>query len=42
MPIFDIRRHPQRHGMGRAVFGVIMGTLFTVPLVFILIAAIVG
>jgi hypothetical protein len=26
--INDIKRNPQRHGMGRAVFGIIMGTLF--------------
>jgi hypothetical protein len=29
MAIRDIRRHPDRHGMGRAIFGLIMGGLFT-------------
>ena len=27
--IRDIRLHPEKHGMGRAVFGLIMGLLFT-------------
>jgi hypothetical protein len=27
--IYDIRRHPERHGMGRALFGLVMGLLFT-------------
>jgi hypothetical protein len=26
--INDIKRNPERHGMGRAIFGIIMGTLF--------------
>ena len=25
--IIDIRLHPQRHGMGRAIFGIVMGLL---------------
>lgn len=28
--IIDIRRHPQRHGMGRAIFGLVMGLIFSV------------
>ena len=35
--IWDIRTHPHRHGMGRAVFGVIMGSLFTVLLLIYLL-----
>ena len=27
--IRDIRRHPDRHGMVRAIFGLVMGILFT-------------
>ena len=27
--IVDIRRHPKKHGMGRAIFGLVMGLLFT-------------
>jgi hypothetical protein len=34
----DIRRHPERHGMGRAVFGIVMGLIFSVFLVLFLIA----
>ena len=30
--IIDIKRHPERHGMGRAIFGVTMGALFIIPL----------
>jgi hypothetical protein len=30
--IRDIRRHPDRHGMGRAIFGLVMGILGTLAL----------
>ena len=30
--IRDIRRHTNRHGMGRAIFGLVMGGLFTIGL----------
>jgi hypothetical protein len=36
--IRDIRKHPDRHGMGRAIFGLIAGILGTILLVFVLIA----
>jgi hypothetical protein len=26
--IYDIKRHPDRHGMGRAIFGLVMGAIF--------------
>ncbi len=29
MAVIDIRKHPQRRGMGRAVFGIVMGALGT-------------
>ena len=32
LAIRDIKRHPEKHGMGRAVFAVIMGGIFTVIL----------
>ena len=38
MAIRDIRKHPDRHGMGRAVFGLVMGIVFTPLLVFMVIA----
>jgi hypothetical protein len=31
--IRDIRRHPDRHGMGRAIFGLVMGTLGSLAIV---------
>ena len=34
--IVDIRQHPERHGMGRAIFGIVMGMLGTAILVFML------
>ena len=37
--IWDIRKHPKKHGLGRAIFGLVMGPLFTVPMLFFLIAA---
>jgi len=38
LAVRDMRKHPDRHGMGRAVFGIVMGVLGTVGLVFMLIA----
>ena len=40
--ILDIKKHPDRHGMGRAIFGLIMGILGTVALGIALVYAIVG
>jgi hypothetical protein len=37
MAIYTIRQNPKKHGMGRAIFGIIMGTIFTVVLVMALI-----
>ena len=38
LAIIDIRRHPEKHGMGRAVFGLIMGGLFSImPLLIFLV-----
>jgi LSD1 subclass zinc finger protein len=30
--IWDIRAHPEKHGMGRAIFGLVMGVLGTIGL----------
>ena len=35
--IVDIKRHPDKHGLGRAIFGVVMGVLFTVALVVVVV-----
>jgi hypothetical protein len=40
MAIRDMRRHPELHGMGRAVFGLIMGGLGSIGIVGAIIAAI--
>jgi hypothetical protein len=34
----DLKDHPEKHGKGRAIFGIVMGALGTVGLVAILLA----
>jgi hypothetical protein len=40
--IRDIKKNPKKHGMGRAIFGLVSGILFTIPLIFIIIALVAG
>jgi hypothetical protein len=35
LAIVEMKRNPKKHGMGRAIFGIIMGTLGTVALVVV-------
>ena len=35
--ILDIRKNPKKHGMGRAIFGIVMGTLCCVIGIFVLV-----
>jgi hypothetical protein len=42
MAMKDIKAHPEKHGMGRAWFGVIMGGLGTLLMLLWVIAKIVG
>jgi len=42
LAIIDIKKHPEKHGMGRAIFGLVMGILFSIPLVLLLIGMIFG
>ena len=42
LAIRDIKKHPDKHGMGRAVFGIVMGAIFTVVLLIFIIAVIVA
>lgn len=43
LAVIDIRRHPDKHGMGRAVFALIMGGLFSLLLLmFVLVGVIVS
>jgi hypothetical protein len=40
--IIDIKKHPEKHGMGRAIFGLVMGILFSIPLAILLVGMIFG
>jgi hypothetical protein len=40
MAIRDMHRNPKKHGMGRAIFGLIMGGLGSIVLVLFLISAV--
>ncbi len=37
--LIDISKHPERHGRGRAIFGIVMGSIFSIGL-FILVVLI--
>ncbi len=37
LAVWDIRNHPHRHGMGRAIFGMVMGTLGSVGLALVIL-----
>jgi hypothetical protein len=39
LAVADIRRHSERHGMGRAIFGIVMGVLGTIGLIAVIIAS---
>jgi len=40
--IIDIKKHPDRHGMGRAIFGIVMGAIFTLIGLVVIVAALAG
>jgi hypothetical protein len=40
LAIRDIKQHPEKHGMGRAIFGIVMGALGTLGLLFWLVTMI--
>lgn len=40
--VLDIKKHPEKHGMGRAVFAIIMGALFSAVLAWWLLAVVAG
>jgi hypothetical protein len=40
--IRDIKKHPKRHGMGRAIFGLVMGILFTILAILTMITPLGG
>ncbi len=41
LAIRDLRKHPEKHGWGRAIFGLVMGTLFSLLLAFGLVAGLI-
>ena len=38
LAIREMKRNPKKHGMGRAIFGIMMGSLFTLAGAFVLFA----
>ena len=42
LAIREMRRNPKKHGRGRAIFGIIMGSVGTVVLLISLVAFLVG
>jgi hypothetical protein len=40
--IIDIQRNPHKHGMGRAIFGIVMGLIFSLILAFGMLNAMAG
>jgi len=39
LAIRDLRNNPHKHGMGRAIFGVVMGSVFTLALIVWVVVA---
>jgi hypothetical protein len=35
LAIMEMKRNPKKHGMGRAIFGIVMGSLFSIGLLFV-------
>ena len=42
LAIRDLRLHPEKHGMGRAIFGIVMGALGTLALGFFILGMMFG
>jgi hypothetical protein len=42
LAIRDIQKHPDRHGMGRAIFGLVLGGLGTILLVAMLVGLLIA
>jgi hypothetical protein len=38
MAIIDIKKHPDRHGMGRAIFGIVMSVLAPLAVIALILA----
>jgi hypothetical protein len=37
--LVQLRKNPGQHGRGRAIFAIVMGAIFSLPLPFLLVAA---
>lgn len=42
LAIRDIKKHPEKHGMGRAIFAVVMGGIFTVVLLISIVVSLIA
>lgn len=42
LAIFDIRKHPEKHGRVRAILGIILGVVGSLGLIFMIIGLLVG
>ena len=40
LAVLDIKRNPKKHGMGRAIFAIVMGSIFSI-LLFVMIIALI-
>ncbi len=42
LAIRDIRKNPHKHGMGRAIFGIVMGGIFSLLLLLVVLVGLLG
>ena len=42
MALVDISKHPEKHGMGRAIFAVVIGGIFSAILLLMIVLSFVG
>jgi hypothetical protein len=42
LAVRDIRKNPHKHGMGRAIFGIVMGAIFSLLLLFVVLGSLFG
>jgi hypothetical protein len=40
--VLDLKRHPEKHGMGRAIFAIVMGALGTIGLLAFILSGILA
>jgi hypothetical protein len=42
LAVIDIKKNPKKHGMGRAIFGIIMGVIFSILLIIMIFTLTLG